>query len=157
MDIQLAQNHLLWRILISKWMASARLSKISWPLMNCFVSGLYILFPWSIFLFTCQYHNILASLVAQTVKNPPAMQETWVQSLGLEDLLEKDMVIHSSILAWRILWTQEPGGLQSIRLQKVGHDWATNIYTHTIVFWILQLCRWFWNKKCNMVEYDLAL
>jgi len=153
----LAQNHLLWRILISKWMASARLSKISWPLMNCFVSGLYILFPWSIFLFTCQYHNILASLAAQTVKNPPAMQETWVQSLGLEDLLEKDMVIHCSILAWRILWTQEPGGLQSIRLQKVGHDWATNIYTHTIVFWILQLCRWFWNKKCNMVEYDLAL
>ena len=60
--------------------------------------------------------------MAQTVKNPPAMQETWIQSLGLEDLLEKDMVIHSSILAWRILWTQEPGGLQSIRLQKVGHD-----------------------------------
>ena len=129
LGIQVAQNHLLWRILISKWMASAWLSKISWPLMNCFVSGLYILFPWSICLFTCQYHN-WTSLVAQTVKNPPAMQETWVQSLGLEDPLEKDMVIHSSILAWRILWTQEPGGLQSMGLQKAGHDWATNI-THT--------------------------
>ena len=52
-----------------------------------------------------------ASLVAQTVKNPPAMQETWVQSLGWEDLLEEGMAAHSSILAWRIPWTEEPGGL----------------------------------------------
>ena len=51
--------------------------------------------------------------MAQTVKNPPAMQETWVQSLGGEDLLEKGMAIHSSILAWRIPWTEERGGLQS--------------------------------------------
>ena len=55
-----------------------------------------------------------ASLVAQTVKNPPAMQETWVRSLGREDLLEKEMAAHSSILAWRIPWTEEPGGLQSM-------------------------------------------
>ena len=60
--------------------------------------------------------------MAQTVKNPPAMWETWVQSLGWEDTLEKEMAIHSSILAWRIPWTEEPGGLQSIRLQRVGHD-----------------------------------
>ena len=54
------------------------------------------------------------SLVAQMVKNLPAMQETWVQSLGWEDPLEEDMATHSSILAWRIPWTDEPGGLQSI-------------------------------------------
>ena len=54
--------------------------------------------------------------MAQTVKNPPAMQETWVQSLGGEDLLEKGMAIHSSILAWRIPWTEERGGLQSVGL-----------------------------------------
>ena len=60
--------------------------------------------------------------VAQTVKNLPAMQETQVQSLGQEDPLEKEMAIHSSILAWRIPWTEEPGGLQSMGLQRVGYD-----------------------------------
>ena len=52
------------------------------------------------------------------VKNPPAMQETWVQSLGLENLLEEEMATHSSILAWRIPWTEEPGGLQSMGVTK---------------------------------------
>ena len=56
------------------------------------------------------------------VKNLPAMQETWVQSLDEEDPLEKGMSTHSSILAWRIPWTEEPGGLQSMGLQRVGHD-----------------------------------
>ena len=56
----------------------------------------------------------MASLVAQKVKNLPAMLETWVQSLGWEDPLEKGTATHSSILAWRILWTEEPGGLQSM-------------------------------------------
>ena len=60
--------------------------------------------------------------IAQTVKNLPAMQETWVQSLGQEDPLEKEMAIHSSILAWRIPWTEEPAGLQSRGSQRVGHD-----------------------------------
>ena len=55
-----------------------------------------------------------ASLVAQTVKNPPTMWETWVQSLGQEDLLEEEMATHSRILAWRIPWTKKPGGLQSM-------------------------------------------
>ena len=63
-----------------------------------------------------------ASLVAQRLKRLPAMQETWVRSLGQEDPLEKEMATHSSILAWRIPWTEEPGGLQSIRSQRVGHD-----------------------------------
>ena len=60
--------------------------------------------------------------MAQLVKNLPAMQETQVRSLGWEDPLEKGTVTHSSILAWRIPWTEEPGGLQSIGSQGVGHD-----------------------------------
>ena len=63
-----------------------------------------------------------ASLVAQMVKNLPAMWETWVRSLGWEGPLEESMATHSSILAWRILWTEEPGGLQSKGSQIVGHD-----------------------------------
>ena len=62
-----------------------------------------------------------ASLVAQAVKNLPVMQETQVQSLGQEDPLKKQMATHSSILAWRIPWTEEPGGLQSMGLQRVRH------------------------------------
>ena len=67
------------------------------------------------------------SLVAQLVKNLPAMQETWVQSLGWEDLLEKGMAIHSSFLAWRI-----PGTVLSMGSQRVGHDRLT--FTFTIVY-----------------------
>ena len=63
--------------------------------------------------------NFLAHPIqAQTVKNPPAMQETWVQSLGGEDLLDEGMATLSSILAWRIPWTEEPGGLQSMGSQS---------------------------------------
>ena len=60
--------------------------------------------------------------MAQMVKNLPAMQETWVRSLGWEDPLEKEMAIHSSILPWRIPWTEEPGRLQSMWSQRVGHN-----------------------------------
>ena len=56
------------------------------------------------------------------VKNPPAVQETWVRSLGWEDPLEEDMATHSSILAWRIPWSDEPGGLQSMGSQRVRHN-----------------------------------
>ena len=56
------------------------------------------------------------------IKNVPAMQETQVQSLGQEDSLEEEMATHSSILAWEIRWTEEPGGMPSIESQKVGHD-----------------------------------
>ena len=62
------------------------------------------------------------SLVAQMVKNLLAMQETWVQSLNREDPLEKEMATHSSILAWRVPRTEEPGGLLSMGLPRVGHD-----------------------------------
>ena len=70
-----------------------------------------------------------ASLVAQTAKNLPAMQETWVWSLGQEDPLEKEMATNFRILAWRIPWTEEPGGLQCMESQRIGHDWATNTFT----------------------------
>ena len=60
--------------------------------------------------------------MAQTVKNLPAMWETWVLSLGLEDPLEKGMAIHSPILAWRIPWTKEPGALQCMGSQRIGHS-----------------------------------
>ena len=63
-----------------------------------------------------------ASRVAQTIKHPPAVKETWVLSLGQEDRLEKEMVTHSSVLAWRIPWTEDPGGLQSVGSLRVGHD-----------------------------------
>ena len=65
---------------------------------------------------------IWASLVAQKAKNPPVMWETWVPSLGWEDPLEKEMATHSSTLAWKIPWTEEPGRLQSMGSQRVGHD-----------------------------------
>ena len=68
------------------------------------------------------FPSVTASLVAQRLKCLPPMQETRVQSLGQEDPLEKEMVTHSSILAWRIPWTEEPGGLQSTGSQRVGHD-----------------------------------
>ena len=64
----------------------------------------------------------ICSLVAQMVKNLPAVRETQVQFLGQEDPLEEEMATHSSILAWRILWTKEPGRVQSMGLQRVGHD-----------------------------------
>ena len=73
-----------------------------------------------------------ASLVAHLVKNPPAMWETWVWFLSGEDPLEKGMATHSSILAWRIPWTEEPGRLQSMGSQRVRHDWV--VFTFTLSF-----------------------
>ena len=67
--------------------------------------------------------------MAQIVKNLPAMQQTWVRWLGWEDPREKGMATHSSILAWSILWTEEPGGLLSLGSQRVRHDWWSNTFT----------------------------
>ena len=97
------------------------------PLMGD-VFGLLLLFLFPDFL---QLTDIWTSLVAQTVKNLSEMQETQVCSLGQEDPLEKEMATHSSILTWRIPWIEDPGGLQSMGLWRVGHDWATNTHTHT--------------------------
>ena len=74
------------------------------------------------------------SQVAQWIKNLPSMQKMWDQSLGQEDPLEKGMAVHSSLLTWRIPWTEEPSRLQPMGLQRVGHDWATDTTTTTICF-----------------------
>ena len=99
------------------------------PNLNVFSNNLWVHMNWishSIFSFG-------ASLAAQMVNNPPAMQETRVQSLSWEDPLEEGMATHSSILAWRIPWTEEPGELQSMVLLRVGHYWVTK-HTHTHIF-----------------------
>ena len=76
---------------------------------------------------------LMNHLLAQTVKNLPAVQETQVWSLGQEDPLEKGMATHSSILAWIIPWTEDPGGLQSMGSQRVGHNWVTNAFTFSLL------------------------
>ena len=77
---------------------------------------------WS-FCFLClSFVSSTISSVAQMVRNLPEMQETWVQSLGLEDSLAKGKATYSSMLAWKIPWTEEPRGLQSMRSQRVGRD-----------------------------------
>ena len=87
-----------------------------------------------------------ASLIAQLVKNLPAMQETRVRLLGQEDPLEKEMATHSSILAWRVPWTEESGRLQSVGSQRARHNWATkpspasySMNTHLSDFWLFCL------------------
>ena len=77
---------------------------------------LCLLFAWAVL------HSLWASQVSQTVNNLPGVRETQVGFLGREDLLEKEMATHSSILAWRIPWTEEPGGLQSMGSQRVGYN-----------------------------------
>ena len=77
---------------------------------------------WPLWDFSGSLTLFWASLVAQVVKNLPAMQKAWAQSLSWEDPLEKGMATHFSILAWRIPWTEETGGLQSLGLQRVRHD-----------------------------------
>ena len=85
--------------------------------------------------------------LAQMVKNLPAMQETQVQSLGWEDLLEKGMATYSSILAWRISWTEEPGRPQSLGSQRVGHGWVTNIFTFPLKLRWASDPRWVEKRK----------
>ena len=85
----------------------------------------------------CIANNIVVlqkakSYMAQMVKNLLAMLETWVWTMGGEDPLEKEMATHSSILAWRIPWTEEPAGLQSMGSQRVGHNWASILKSRDI-------------------------
>ena len=94
------------------------------------------------------------SLVAQMVKNLPAVQETWVRSLGWEDPLEKGRATHSSILAWKVPWT-----VQSMGLQRVGHDWVTCTSLH---FNLYRIGVWFWTFHVSKqpdghVGYKLSL
>ena len=83
-----------------------------------------------------QFSQNQTSLVAQTVKRLPAMQETRVWFLGWEDPLEKEMAIHSSTLAWKISWMEETDRLQSMGSQRVGHDWATSLSLSPFLYWI---------------------
>ena len=92
-----------------------------------------------------------ASLVAQTVKNLPAMWENWVRSLGQEDPLEKAMCTHSSILAWRIPWTEKPGGLQSIRCKESD---MTEQLTHSLFNKTLEEQQVSFSKKLKSVPGD---
>ena len=88
--------------------------------------------------------------VTQTVKNLPMIQENWVWSLGWEDPLEKGMATYSNILSWRILWTEEPDGLQSMELQRVRHNWATNTFTYIkddAVKVLNSACQQIWNTQ----------
>ena len=89
---------------------------------------------------------VYLKVVAQMVKHLPAMRETQVRFLGQEDPLEKEMAIHSSILVWKIPWTEEPDRLQSMGSQRVGHDWATSLNLSNILclhFGLLLHCQMF--------------
>ena len=99
-----------------------------------------------------------ASLVAQLVKNPPAMQLTWAWSLGWEDSLEEGMATSSGIFAWRIPWTEEPGRLQSMGSQRVGHDWATKHSTaqHSIVCYVIE-CSVITQLQSDILECKVKL
>ena len=100
-----------------------------WIELNSVVPLVQITIQGSLFILLLDILNYLMDnfLVAQMVKRLPAMRETWVQSLGQEDSLEKEMAIYSSSLAQNILWTEEPCRLQSMGSQRVRHDWATSL------------------------------
>ena len=93
---------------------------------------------WGIWDFNNFSYDLWASLVAQMIKNLHAMQETWDQSLDWKDPLEKGMTTHSSVLAWRISWTEEPRGLQSVGSQRVRHSWVTNTLRFWATAWFVQ-------------------
>ena len=96
--------------------------------------------------------SLWTSLVAQMAKRPSTMWETWVQALGWEDPLEKEMAIHCSTIAWKIPWTEEPGRLHSIGSQRVGHDWVTSLhffFSFFIVYGVLCVSNAFLNEKLN--------
>ena len=125
------------------------------PLCTCYLLTFCLTF----------YHlNLLICwvfLVAQ-MKNLPAMQEMQVQSLGQEDPLEEEMANSSSILAWRIPWMEEPGRLQSMRLQRVGHDWETSLslsiccHLKFRILFIWQLNKWMFQLpySCALFKYQ---
>ena len=85
-------------------------------------------FHWKYFGWVEEFeYTLWKRLVAQMIKCLSTIQETWVQSLGWDDPLEKEMAIHSSTIAWKFPWTEEPGRIQSMGSQRVGHDWATSL------------------------------
>ena len=99
-------------------------------------SGLRRRMPWS---WAC-WRYVAVFSVAQRLKHLPAMRETWVRSLGQEDPLEKEMATHSSIIAWRIPWMEEPGGQQSTGSQRVGHNRETSLSLSVVTLVQLDRC-----------------
>ena len=95
----------------------------------------------------------MASLVARLVKNLPAMQETWVQFLGRGDPLEKEMATDSSTFPWRIPWTEEPGGLQSMGSLRVRHDCVTNFLYYVFVVPFLALSLIFYKLSVTLFPF----
>ena len=126
----------------------------SWVLIFVFFFFLILRFYSSAISYSSWYTS-RAFLIIQRVKTPPAGQETqemWVWSLGQEDPLEKEIATHSSIFAWRIPWTGEPGRLQSMGLQRVRHNWATrhtssnSFFLFTVYFYLFGCVRsWLWH------------
>ena len=96
--------------------------------------------------FDYNQHFLVDFSTAQMAKNLPAMQEIWVQSRGQEDLLEKEMASHSSILAWKIPWMEGPGRLQSMGSQRVRHNWVTSLSLFWVLAWEL------WSRKSSLVR-----
>ena len=93
-------------------------------------------------------------MVAQTVKNPPMIQDKWVWSLGQEDPLKKGMATHFSILAWRIPWTEESEGLQSMGSQRIRHDWAAkHVHTHRHSLWLRRLFSGMLGTPCSLASF----
>ena len=130
---------------ILEWVAISSSKGSSWPRHQTHISniscfGRHILYHW------VTWENP-SELVAQIVKNLPAMQKTQVQSLGWEDTLEKGMATHSSILSWKISWVEEPGGLQSMGSWRVGHDRATDTWNCGCVQSHGRHLSWVGNKK----------
>ena len=101
------------------------------------------------------YTYMQTSLAAQTVKHLPTMQETWVQSLSREDPLDKEMATHSSTVAWKIPWMEDPGRLQSMGLQRVGHDWAT-LLCLSLTHWKRPDAGKDWRQKKGTAEDEMV-
>ena len=116
-------------ILFFRWYFESECCREKYTYIFCLGKGTDITHSFHLHwqLFADSYYISWASLVAQMVKNLPAMWETKVWSLGQEDPLEKEMATHSSTLAWKIPWMEEPGRLQSMGSQRVGNNWATSL------------------------------
>ena len=117
----------------------------------------YVHNKWSLSWFCCVFIDVYSRRRSfpgvSVVKDPPVVQETQIHSLGQEDPLEKGMVTHSSILAWEIPWTQEPGGLQSMGSQRVRHSWATRQQQQLKMTWKTGLTGSDWRKDKEVTHF----
>ena len=129
-----------------------------WILSN--TDSVFDMIIWLFFIFSFLIWYFMelywVSLAAQRLKRLPEMWDTWVQSLGREDPLEKEMATHSSILAWRIPWTEEPDGLQSMGSQRVRHDWATSLSFLLLHLWSWGIFGLQWIFVCFVVVLSLS-